>query len=237
MSTTELCPADVVDMPGTAEAAAIRADYDVAKQGMRAFVSMGLRLMDVKARLPHGHYMPWVAKHLPDLTHRQLHKAKCVAWSLCEAANVKLEPRFQFEDLPPEVLAIIEGASSQRALLSTVHEFREGAEETLAAGKCEEYFRKDPDLRDEWEPRVLSGEMSWCQAVRGIAGAVATSGVRRGAADYAVLVRKSLVTLRNGFARWGELPDAARAEAAIEFRQIVAELPQELRALLGLPKS
>lgn len=225
-------PAEVSPAPGAAEADAIRADYAVAMQGMRAFVSMGLRLADVKTRLPHGKYMSWVASFLPDICHRHLHRAKMIAEGLIEMGGVKLDARVQFENLPPEILEMIDGATGYRALLATVQEFRSDHDETEAEAKCRRFFATDPALADEWEPRVLGGEISWCQAVRGIAGQVATKGGRRTAPDYGILLTRSLVTLKNGFSRWADISEDRRAEVVLEIRAQAAEWPADLRAAL-----
>jgi hypothetical protein len=220
------------EAPGIAEAAAIAADYQVAMSGLRSFVTMGLRLMDVKARLPHGGYLPWCEKFLPKLSKPHLHRAKSIAQGLCEILGVKCLARETFENLPVEMAEIIDGASGYRALLGTIKEFRTDADEARAKATCESFFAADPALRDEWEPRVLAGEMSWCEAVRGIAGHVATAGKKRGEPNYVALLPQSLTTLRNGFAKWGDLPEETRAKAVVEFRSLAAAMPPELRDAL-----
>lgn len=231
---TDLSPA-VLDEPGLIEATAIEHDYERALKGLRAYVSMGLRLMDVKARLPHGKYLPWCETYLPRISKPHLHRAKFIAEGLCEKAGIKCLPRETFDDsLPEEIETFVEGASGYRALMAGIQEFRQDSDETAARETCMKLFAADAELRDEWEPRALSGELPWTLVLRGIKGQEATAGKKRSDPDYAILIFRSVTTVRNGFAKWGELPEQTQDEAIIALKQLVSEMPAAVRAAIGL---
>ena len=233
-----LTPDQVAARPGQLEATAIEFDNEQAMKGRRHYVLMGLRLMDVKARLPHGQFIPWLETHLPTISKPHLHRAKSIAQGLCDMTGVKFIARDKFEafatELPPELEMIVDGASGYRALMAEIQEFRSDHDEETAKAKCAALFAQDAELRDEWEPRALSGEMSWTLVLRGIAGQVATKGGKRSEPDYASLVPRSLTTIRNGFAKWEAMSEDARIATATEFRKLFAAMPDDLRRSLNL---
>jgi len=236
MSLARRVSAEVLPQPGQDEARAIRADYQQAQAGMVAFVRMGFRLVAVKAALPHGQFLSWCDAYLPDLTPRHLQNAKRIAEGLAQIAKLKCETRvvFQSDSLPAPILDLIEGKSGYKALLATVAEYRDDEAERAAQAQCERLFAADPHLRDEWEARVIAGEISWCQAVRGIAGQQATAGKRRNDPDYERLVFSSLKTLHNGLSgHWQALPPERRAELVVSLKTMAAEWPADLRQALA----
>jgi hypothetical protein len=176
-----IVPDEVSGPPGAAEAAEIRALYATAQAGIRAFVLMGFRLIEVKARLPHGGYMRWISENLSDLGRSHLHRSRQVAEGIAlhlgwDGSNV---PRVgHLPELPPEVLELIDGKSG-RALLAELREpLDEKAAKTEEAHRllCEEVWEHDGGKRDEWEPRVLSGEINYHRAYTGMLGETATAG-------------------------------------------------------------
>jgi hypothetical protein len=219
-----IAPDEVVELPGLSEAFAIRRDYETSLKGLRAFVSMGLRLIDVKARLPHGQYMAWISKLLPDLTHRHLHRSRLVAEGLCQMAGIKLDPRVQFEELPPEILALIDGASGYRTLLATVQEYRHDAAEDEARLLCEARWAVNPILRDEWEPKVLSGEITCVHALRGMDGQE-NSGQPRGNEHVGALLLRNVGSLMLHWDKWDTVAPRMRGE-------FLTKLPE---AFVGAP--
>jgi hypothetical protein len=229
-------PVEIVDLPGKEEAAAIRTDYLIVTTGVHAFVRMGFRLIDVKSRLPHGAFLAWCGEHLNDLSPRRLQSAKSTVDELLKVTGIKYEPRFAFES-PPEIHAIVEGKDSIRALLGAVREFRQDEAEAEAKRKCYEEFAKDPSLQDEWEPRVLSGELDWCQARRGITGRLATLGNKRADPDYAVLIPRVITTLKNGFTKWDAIPEDKQECMVSSLRDLLTSMPSSVRQALGLNKS
>lgn len=240
MIAAAIQPDAIQNAPGLVEATAIEFDNEQAMKGLRHYVLMGLRLMDVKARLPHGKYIPWLEKYLPDISKRHLHRAKSIAEGLCEMTGLKSDARVTFDafetTLPKEFEAIVSGATGYRALLSDIQEFRQDTDEQTAKATCEALFSADPELRDEWEPRALSGELSWTLVLRGIKGQEATKDKRRSDPDYQILIPRSLTTLHNGFANWDRLPPAAQDTTIIELKKLVSDLPATVRAAIGLGK-
>lgn len=235
MTTTPVKVDGVALPPGKLEANAIRTDYEIFTSGAEACLRMGLRLIDVKARLPHGKYMPWCEEHLSDLRKSSIHRAK-------QAAEIALKSIGQMSnaldiwnshELPEELAELVHGKSS-RQLIAEIHEFRQDEVEKKAQAACESAFLDDPELRDEWEPRVLSGELTWCEARVGIAGQTTTKGKKRTAPDYSHLLRSSIVTLGNGFSKWNDLPEEARSETVISLRKVISSLPDEVKQAIGL---
>lgn len=199
--TLEILPA-----PGAVEAAAIRADHAVATAGMRAFVRMGFRLMDVKSRLPHGKYVKWCEEYLGDLSRRHLHRAKFIAESFG-----KWDMHVPFENLSPEILAIIDGASGIHALLAEVHEFPECiGSEANAKELCEARWLRHPEERDDWEPRVLSGELNYHRALTGMLGSSATAGKKRDATQAGALLNSAAGALKLHFIHYDQITPTAQ---------------------------
>lgn len=222
--------------PGDLEAAAIRENYKLVVAGGRAFLLMGLRLIDVKARLRHGEYMPWCEAHLPDLSKPWIHRAKQTAeWALKRVGipNVYQVDIWNSQNLPAELAEMVDGRSANQ-LIAEIHEFRQDETEQKAKAACESAFLDDPELRDEWEPRVLSGELTWCEARVGIAGQTTTKGKKRPAPDYSQLLRSSIVTLSNGFSKWADISEEARTETVVGLRKVISSLPEEVKQAIGL---
>lgn len=86
---------------------------------------------------------------------------------------------------------------------------------------------------------VAEGKMTLVQAMRAAAGAAATKGKERNDPVYLSLdgrtgqIRglfpKSVLTIRNAFARWEQLDEPARKQARSIWMELVANLPRELR--------
>lgn len=236
MKPATLTPDQIAKAPGTLEATAIEYDYEHAMKGLRHYVIMGIRLMDVKARLPHGQYLPWCDKYIPQVSKTHLHRAKFIAEGLCERVGIKCPTRGTFDaTLPPEFEAIVDGASGVSALLADIQEFRQDHDEETARAKCQSLFEDDAELRDEWEPRALSGELSWTLVWRGIKGQEATKGGNRSDPDYSILIPRSFTTLRNGFANWDDLKPEVQDQVVIAAVQLAADMPPAVKAALGIP--
>jgi hypothetical protein len=209
-------------IPGDVDSTAIRKDYDTTLQGLRAFVRMGFRLMDVKSRLPHGNYSPWCAEHLGGLSRAVLSRAKQIAhgFAKCFACET-------FDRLPPEAIAIIEGCSEKggyRALLAAVHEFPTGALEQKNRLICEGRWQMDAELRDEWEPRVLSGECTYTEALNGMNGQE-LKGKQRPGSDYYGLLTRNLTSLPLCWPKFGELPPEQQSELLVKLPNIAQGAP------------
>ncbi|MFT3992396.1 MAG: hypothetical protein QM680_13410 [Luteolibacter sp.] len=225
MSTDTLTkPDEVLAAPGAAEAAAIREDYDKSVKGLHAFVRMGFRLIDVKSRLPHGQYMAWCKRHLSDLGKSHLHRSRQVAEGMLKMTDAKFPPRGTFE-LPAEISEIIDGASGYRALLGEIEEFRHDELEAKNKELCEAAWKNEL-LRDEWEPRVLSGEITYTQAIRGMTGQEISAGQKRGEDNVPGLLKRNLASLPNCWKQWDKLNDSTKMQALEQVPQIVTGAPR-----------
>lgn len=206
---------EILPAPGALEAAAIREDHATATSGMRAFVRMGFRLMDVKSRLPHGEYIPWCEKFLKGLSKRHLHRAKFIAENFAKKDSCVL-----FEELPPEALAEIDGANESggyRALLAEFQDFPEIiGSEADAKKACEARWERKPEERDEWEPRVLSGEMSYHRARTGMLGSVGTKGKARESTKIWTLMTRNANSMKGLWKDYSALEDEERKLEIVE---------------------
>lgn len=104
-------------------------------------------------------------------------------------------------------------------------------------------FRRNPDLREQFEPRILSGDLPLNRYSSAAHSSESTRGGSRNAPRYLVcrsdggtkgLLPKSLITLGNGFERWGEFDPEARAVFRDQFLTLIASAPEEI--LIGLKK-
>ena len=87
--------------------------------------------------------------------------------------------------------------------------------------------------------KIASGELTLVQAIRAKAGASATKNKERHDPVYldidgetgrpCGLFIKSLITLKNTFERWPDLNETARREAKSAWKELVTQLPTELR--------
>lgn len=223
---------DIVDIdgvalpPGDKEAAAIRADYEIFAKGAEAFLRMGLRLIDVKARLPHGQFMDWCEEHLSGLSNRWLQKSKQTASSALKVAGVQMRTAvriWESPELPPELAELIEGRSA-RQLIADIREFRSDELEEKNKRLCEERWARDPEARDEWEPQVLAGEVTYTYAMRGMTGQE-LKGAARPRVNYDALISRNLTSLPKCWEKWGELSDEAKTEALNKLPESVSTAP------------
>lgn len=109
----------------------------------------------------------------------------------------------------------------------------------LQARGVHDMFRRSPSLKEEFEPRILSGEIGLGACLAGLRGKETTEGGRRSAPDYlginakgeiCGLLPKSLVTMSNGFQTWGDLDAEARALFRQKFVELLDSAPPELLA-------
>lgn len=226
-----IIPDEVSNAPGETEASAIRADYGVAMDGLRAFVRMGFRLMEVKARLPHGGYIPWCEQYLPSLRKSQIHRAKSIAEQI--GAMLKCPIVGHLEELPAEVLEIIDASQTQKNLLANLHDFAESEDEWKARKQCEAIWEKKPGDRDEWEPLVLSGDIGYLAALRGMLGQAATKGQKKADPKAAsIALPKALRTMTLHLRAFDTLSEHARYEFAIELEEMITHAPAPVRQMM-----
>lgn len=222
------------------EAAALGGDVAEVNSGARAFVRLGLRLLVIKRREPHGSFIPWLHANCPQLKKSQLYSAMTCARQLLKLHEIELSDEIssalEICDTHLEPFSELLHGKSQRALLTKVRDEREDEAEKRAKFECEVMFENDPELRDEWEPLILGGEKTYCQAIRGIGGQTATKGQKRLPADYDRLLRQNFKTIQNGFAMWEELQPETRGHALADLKSATGQLPDEALASAGLQR-
>ncbi len=214
--------------PGEIEAKQIIHLYGIANEGLRAFVRMGFLLADVKARLPHGQYSKWIAKHLPSLSRMHLHRASYIAQSLAshfgiQIPNVTHELHLDsnvsharhLEELPADATALIDACAERggyRLLMGEIKALQASHPDTIQA--CEDLWNSSAALRDEYEPRVLGGEMTYGAALQGMTGKIHTKGKPKSATDHSQRLAQNFAGLARHIKAWDSETMTARERAA-----------------------
>lgn len=200
-------------IPGDVDAAAIRKDYETFAKGAEAFIRMGLRLMDVKARLPHGQYMAWTRKHLPDLKQAWIQRAKQTAEGVLAMAGIKYLPPvgiWEAEGFPPPLAQLLDGKSA-RQLISDVHDFNSSDNGPEYQKWCEAEWEKDPELRDEFEPSVRGGYRTYKQVKLAMLG-LGSRGGKRPPVDYAELLMRHQRAISQHWQHWDKILEERHEE-------------------------
>jgi len=73
----------------------LRALYNDAQTGLRRVVAFGLYCFQVKAAMPHGQFMPWLKKELPDLGDRTVRTHMGLTKNVLEACGIKMADYLQ----------------------------------------------------------------------------------------------------------------------------------------------
>jgi hypothetical protein len=173
----------LIKLPGTAEAEAIAQDYNTALNGIVAWVRVGLRMIDVKDRAGKGQFTKWVEEnlvsHVIPMKRAHLFRAKAVAEYLIYENGVSRDAvLIVCEDQEHPIWQDVIGKSTRQLSLE-VSDAKTSEKEDEARQSCEERWEKDAELRDEWEPRCLSGEISYVHALAGMTGADETKDSER----------------------------------------------------------
>jgi len=130
---------EVVKLPGEKEAEAILRDAEVVKNGVKAWVSIGLRMIDVKERLPRGEFTKWVRVHLLQrvaISERHLFQAKAVADHLISIHMVDKQNALFLIDNPAHVIwNDVEGKSTRQLTLG-VQDYNRSLDEQAAKLWC-----------------------------------------------------------------------------------------------------
>lgn len=90
-------------------------------------------------------------------------------------------------------------------------------------------FEKRPDLREEYEARILAGEIGLGACVAGLAGKEATAGGSRNDRPPEQLVFDTFTDLRNRFSRWEKIEPTHRKAICHEAADTVLALPAEVQ--------
>lgn len=98
------------------------------------------------------------------------------------------------------------------------------------AANLHETFAHRPDLREEYEPRILAGEIGLGACIAGIAGKEATDGKKRQDRAPQDLIYASINDFRTRFQRWEKIEPQFRKVIANETADTVLALPEEVQA-------
>jgi hypothetical protein len=211
----------------------IHRDYEAVKEGMRAYIFMGIRLHEAKSSLPHGKFLAWCQSNLT-ISKRHIANAMSVAATLCEITQIEMCNALhicQSSEKNP-LFELIDG-QSHRQLLSAVQEYRNDPTEDANKAKCEERWAKNPMERDDWEPRVLSGEITYTFAWIGMMGIDSTKDKTRPAVSFGKLLQRNAGSYRQIWSNWGSLPEETRHDGIAKLQDAIMEAPEDVkRALL-----
>lgn len=90
-------------------------------------------------------------------------------------------------------------------------------------------FAKNPAAREQFEPKILSGELCLGYAINGVAGQASTAGRSRGEVHQLELFSRGISTLRIRFSKWEMIPAKNRTFIANEFAEAIADAPAEIQ--------
>lgn len=217
--------------PNAREIKEIVTDYNAARAGAVSWVRLGFRLLDVKERLPHGGFMKWVDTKLANAAnfkHRHLTNAMVVARALCKTAAIS--PREGVDELNNDasfLMSIVEGNSAHRLLL-IAKEINTSEGEVEARNYCERTWKRYPGKRDEWEPRVLGGELTYTLAKAGMLGQETTKGKKRGAVQKVHILEKNVSGLKRHWKAVNEMSSAQRSEFISQLIEALECAPSEI---------
>jgi hypothetical protein len=97
------------------------------------------------------------------------------------------------------------------------------------AAEVHKLFKKNAQWKEQFEPKILSGELSLGYAINGIAGQASTAGKSRGEVHQLELFGRTVSTLRIRFSKWDQIPAKNRTFIANEFADAIAEAPDEIQ--------
>jgi hypothetical protein len=102
------------------------------------------------------------------------------------------------------------------------------------AGKVWEVFGRRPDLREKFEPRILSGEIGLGACVAGLASSEATTGSDRQDRSPYQLITDTFSALNKRFdQRWEKLEGSARLAVQEEAASAVLAWPEEVQQAIA----
>lgn len=97
------------------------------------------------------------------------------------------------------------------------------------AKQLHEKFAEREDLREEYEPRILAGEIGLGACIAGLAGKQATAGGTRNDRPPEQLVFATFSDLRSRFSRWEKIEPANRKAICHEAADTILALPEEVQ--------
>jgi hypothetical protein len=241
---------EVTRLPGQAEADAIAADYATSRDGIFAWIRMGIRLIDVKERLPHGEFTKWVKSNLTQtsnmsrvtyLSESQLYRAQKVAneiLSYLAKQNSRSTPYtfdeaiFMLTDPNGQLRKIIEG-KSQRQLRLEAGELQTSDDELAAQEWCEKRWEENPELRDEFEPRVLDGSLTYVLAKMGMTGIECTKGKPKAATSHDAHLRQAVASIKRHWRGYEQMDEVKRSNFVSDLFDSLKVAPVEVKRSLA----
>ena len=174
-TTTEL--ADIMNdpsvAPGAGEALKLGEMYADAQHGMRRVVALGWYCFELKNRLPHGQFLPWVEKHCPQISDRSVNAYMELTKHVLEACGCQIRSTLRIfhggqfllladQDISPEarelkgkICAILDGKSQRQLRLAFKDPRPAGGDRTPRNEKGEHLQsprRPDAQIQQElWE--------------------------------------------------------------------------------------
>ena len=89
------------------------------------------------------------------------------------------------------------------------------------------------DLRAEWEPKILAGEVGLGACVAGIAGKEATKGKKKVVENRAILFADSWKSLAIRAQHWPKFSEEERSDVIVRIRTAIAQVPAEVRQAIS----
>ncbi len=115
------------------------------------------------------------------------------------------------------------------------------------AKRVHEVFAQYPEMKERFEPAILSGESGIGAVLAGIGSSLITKGQPRNETnflswdaegeDLGGKMPKMLDTFRKGFSQWDGYDPVAKAAFVSKWREFVSELPEELLAAVARRKA
>lgn len=98
------------------------------------------------------------------------------------------------------------------------------------AKTCHETFEKHPELKEQFEPQILSGEMGLGAAIAGMAGQAATKNKPKAKAlgGQLQLFTETFTQLRKRYHYWDKFDDDQKASATRSLQQNLGAMPDDL---------
>ena len=93
------------------------------------------------------------------------------------------------------------------------------------ARELHEAFRKNPELKEIWEPKLLNGEIGLGRLLEGIGSSLATKGKKRKLKDFTKVFATARGNIRYFVARATELDRGQLLHHAAELGDEIAKLP------------
>lgn len=95
-------------------------------------------------------------------------------------------------------------------------------------------FAAKPDLREQFEPRILSGELGLGGALQAIAGKESTEGKTKPIRQLDLLISQGFKDLGNRFRRWKQLDTTKRDAVLAQVRTEASEWPEDVAQAVAL---